>query len=53
MNLKQIFCWHDFRLSNPNEVFPSPPKGGGIAFIREHTCKKCSKTRMIGSGMNY
>jgi len=48
---KQLFCKHDYRLDNPDEVFPEPPKNGWISFTRGHTCSKCSKKTILGSGI--
>ena len=49
--IKQLFCKHDYKLDNPDEVFPAPPEGGYISFSRPHTCEKCDHKTILGSGL--
>ena len=58
--LKQIFCNHNYRIipefndkEERNKLVSELKKGESIAFSRLHKCKKCSKEKMIGSGMHY
>jgi hypothetical protein len=49
--LGQLLCSHDYQIDDPNEVFPIPVDGTWVSYSRWHTCSKCGKKELIGSGM--